>query len=258
MLTDAQLANRLETMLAGIEVPAPPVGRLLAHASQRQVRLPSHAWTAARIAVAAAIIVGAVLSATPIVAPGIVQTVEARLARLLQWTPPPVAPRSVDSAMVSRAVSLREAQALVRFPIVRPAGLPHDAAFVKLVATPTAIYSKPTHSWSIGASSLTFWYRRTHGREFGLLADIFDPRTGAPPKYIFNADEIGPNGLPKRHMNFAWRNGNQEMSIVQDANIGAAEIEAIRIAMHGIVLHPSATHAELNSGSIVKEYRVSP
>jgi hypothetical protein len=258
MLTDVQLANRLETMFAGIEVPAPPVGRLLAQASQRQVRLPSHAWTAARIAVAAAIIVGAVFSATPIVAPGIVQTVEARLARLLQWTPPPAAPRSVDSAMVSRAVSLREAQTLVRFPIVPPAGLPHDAVFVKLVATPTAVYSKPTHSWSIGASSLTFWYRRTHSREFGLLADIFEPRTGPPPKYIFDADEIGPNGLPKRHMNFAWRNGNQEMSIVQDANISAAEIGAIRIAMHGILLRPSATHAELNSGSIVKKYRVSP
>jgi hypothetical protein len=59
-------------------------------------------------------------------------------------------------------------------------------------------------------------------------------------------------------MNFAWRNGNQEMSIVQDANIGATEVEAIRVAMHGIPLRPSATHSELNSGSIVKQYRVSP
>jgi hypothetical protein len=55
------------------------------------------------------------------------------------------------------------------------------------------------------------------------MADDFDPRTGAPPKYIFNADEIGRNGLPKRYRNFAWRNGNQEVSILDDANINSSD-----------------------------------
>jgi hypothetical protein len=89
------------------------------------------------------------------------------------------------------------------------------------------------------------------------MADDYDPRTGLPPKYIFNADEIGPDGLPKRYRNFAWRNGNQEMSIVADATISAAEIEAMRVAMHGIPLQLATTRAELNAGSIVKKYGVS-
>jgi hypothetical protein len=190
----------------------------------------------------------------PIVAPGIVQNFQARLAQLLQWAPPPPAPKSVDSAIASHTVNLREAQRLVRFQIIPPTGLPRDAVLESIVATPVAVYSNVTHSWGVGPPTLTFSYWRAGGRKFSLLADDYDLRTGPPPKYIFNADEIGPNGLPKRYRNFAWRNGNQEISILEDANINSSEIRAIRTAMHGAPLRFATTRAELNAGSIVKRY----
>ncbi len=117
--------------------------------------------------------------------------------------------------MVSREVSLREAQALVPFRIVFPIGLPRDAVLVKLIATPTAVYSKLTRSWSVGAPSLTFRYRRANGRTFDVGAEAYDPRTGFPPMYVFDADEVGRDGLPKRHVNFVWRNGDQQTGIVK-------------------------------------------
>lgn len=259
MFTDAQLAPRLKQMIVGINVPPAPVAVILSQAS-RPHAIPRRdvPWarveTARRAAVLAGVVVGVLIFATPFVAPSIAQTLQARIAQLLQWTPPPPAPKSVRSAMVSREVSLKEAQALVPFHIVAPAGLPRDAVFEKLVATPTGVYSKATHSWSVGAPSLMFSYRRPHGREFSLLVDSYDPRTGSPPKYIFNADEIGADGLPKRYSNFAWRNGGQITSILQDATISAAEIETIRVAMHGTPLHLVYSRAGLGAGSIVKQY----
>lgn len=255
MLTDKQIANRLNDMIAAIEAPAPPVSELLARASRVEEPQLSYSANSIRgMAVAAAIVLALILTAMPIVAPGIVQTLQARLTQLVQWTPPPRAPKSVDSAIVSHTVNLRQAQRLVRFQIVPPTGLPRDAVLESIVATPVAVYSNVTHSWSVGPPSLTFSYRRAGGRKFALRAEDYDPRTGPPPKYIFDADEIGPNGLPKRYRNFAWRNGDQEISILEDANIDSSEISAIRTAMHGTPLHLATTRAELNAGSIVKRY----
>jgi hypothetical protein len=252
MLGDAPLSNRLAAMFAAIEVPAVPANEIMLRASTLAAPA-SRPGLAPRSAVAAGIAAAIVLAALPIIAPGFVQSWQARIAALVEWTPPPPAPKAVRSAMVSRHVTLEEAQRLVGYRIVPPSGLPHDAIETTIVATPTAVYSKTTNTWKVGAPSLAFSYRRAGGRDFGLLVDAYDPRTGAPPKYIFNADERAPNGLPKRYENFAWRNGGQITSVV-DENLTRREIETIRAAMRGVALSTATTRASLNAGSIVKMY----
>jgi hypothetical protein len=253
MLADAAISTRLAAMLAGIEVPATPTAAIVLQAS-RFTAQPSRRTAIARNAVAAAIAAAVVLAALPIVAPGFAQSLEARIAALLQWTPPPPAPKTVKSAMVSRHVTLAEAQRLVGYRIVPPIGLPRDAVETSLIATPTGVYSKTTHAWRVGPPSLTFSYRRAAGREFSLLIDAYDPRTGPPPRYMFNADERTPDGLPKRYWSFAWRNGGQITSAVADENLTQREIEAIRAAMHGAKLPYATTRDELNAGTVVKMY----
>ncbi len=99
MGTDLEIASRLNDMIAGIESPAPPLERLPENASRAQTRPPRDVRTmATRTAVAAAIVAALGLCALPLVAPGIAETVGARLTQLLQWTPPPPAPKSVASA----------------------------------------------------------------------------------------------------------------------------------------------------------------
>ncbi|MBC5829052.1 MAG: hypothetical protein GIW98_02535 [Candidatus Eremiobacteraeota bacterium] len=58
-------------------------------------------------------------------------------------------------------------------------------------------------------------------------------------------DDAAPNGHPllERHEHFAWRNGNQVMSVSEGEGISATEIEAIRVAMHGDVLPRRELHA---------------
>jgi hypothetical protein len=253
MLGDAQVSDQLAAMLAAIDVPAPPTSNIILRASTFPAPSSRRALIS-RNAVAAAIAAALALAALPIVAPGFAQSLEARIAALLQWTPPPSPPKAVKSAMVSRHVTLEEAQRLVGYRIVPPAGLPHDAAETSIVATPAAVYSKTTHAWRVGAPSLTFSYRRADGREFGLLVDAYDPRTGPPPRYMFNADERTPDGLPKRYWNFAWRNAGQITSAVADENLTRREIEAIRAAMHGAELPYATTRDELNAGTVVKMY----
>lgn len=255
MLTDTQISSRFAAMVAAIQAPHAPTGEILLRASHPEPLPRQQAVPPARTALAAAIAAGIIVVATPIVAPSVVETLQARIAQLMQWTPPPAAPKSVDSAMVPRRVSLHTAQTLVPFRIVPPAGLPRDVVSESIFATPTAVYSKVTHSWTVGPPSLTFSYRRADGKTFALVADAFDPREGLPPKYIFDADETGPDGLPRRHENFAWRNGNQTMGATDD-DISAAEIQSICAAMHGIPLRLAASRAALDSGTIVKKYRV--
>lgn len=257
MLTDAHIATRLQRTIDAIVPPAAPVNLLLARRATSHVfslrRGPS---SVQRLAVAAGILVMLTLVTTPLVAPGFVQTFQTRLAQLLQWAPPPPPSKAIESGMVQRRVTLDEARRLVGFHLVAPAGLPRGAVLENIVAIPVAIYTKRTHSWTVGAPSLTFSYRRSGGGEFALTIDEYDSNAGPPPKYIFNADEKGPDGLPRRYRNFAWRNGDQETSVVADANISAWEAEAIRGAMKGTPLPLATTRAQLNDGSIVKRYGV--
>jgi hypothetical protein len=257
MFDDAALRERLHTMIAAIETPAVPTGTISMHASRPEASFPpGKEGRITRVAIAASIAFALSLAVAPLVAPSVVETMRARIARLMLWSPPPPAPKSIDAAMVSRVVSLQAAQTLVDFLIVPPSGLPRDVVATKIFATPTAVYSEAERAWRLGAPSLNFLYRRLNGRQFSLQVAAYDPREGAPPRYMYNADEIGPDGLPKRYENFAWRNGGQRTSAIADTGLSAEEIEAIRVAMHGISLRPATTRAELMGGSIVKKYAV--
>ncbi|HEY1654928.1 MAG TPA: hypothetical protein VGF86_07440 [Candidatus Tumulicola sp.] len=243
-------------MIAGIEAPVSPASDILLRASRPDSRPSRGGPPVAGMAAVAAAAAGIVLAATPLVAPGLVAPLAARIAELMQWTPPPSPPKSVNAAMVPRLVSLATARSLVTFRIVPPTGLPRDVVSEKIFATPIGVYSKITHAWTVGPPSLTFSYRRSNGREFQFSAEKYDPHAGAPPKYLFDADETGPNGLPKRHEHFAWRNGDQSMSATEDDDLATAEIEAVRAAMHGTPLRRATSRAELHSGVIVKQYRI--
>jgi hypothetical protein len=188
-----------------------------------------------------------VFAVVPLAVPGVAQTIEQRLAALLQWAPPPPAPKSVTDAMVPNEVTVASAQRLVHFQIVPPVGLPHDAGSPKIFLTPTGAYDKSAHTWSVGPPNLTFKYRRANGREFALSAGAYDPAR-PQPKYMFDGDELGPNGLPKRHEHFTWRNGDQSMSATEGDGLSAREIRAIVAAMHGTAQHPATSRSELNSG----------
>ena len=257
MFDNAELRERLRAMIGAIEVPSTPTAAIVRRAAHSEsLPRPRNENRIAPVAIAAAVAFALILAATPSVAPSFVETLQARIARVLQWTPPPPAPRSIDAAMVPRIVSLKTAQTLVGFHIVPPSGLPRDVASLKIIATPTAVYWKAMRAWHLGAPSLSFSYRRSDGRQFTLLVDAYDPRTGTPPRYIYDADEIGRDGLPKRDDNFAWRNGGQYTSVVADAGLSAREIKAIRSAMHGVSLRLATTRAALMAGSIVKKYAV--
>ncbi len=198
------------------------------------------------LAIAAALINALVFVALPSHSLIFIQTIEARYRAALQakggFAPPPP-PESLRQSVLKQAWSspdatLATAQSRVPFTIVPPAGLPHDVMSAKIRTAPTWVYSTVTHSWRIGPSTATFIYRRPGGRSFELLADRFDPQSGPPSKYIFEAKDPTPDGQPVlvRHELFAWRNGNQIMSVVEGDGISTREIEAIRNAMHGVAL----------------------
>lgn len=229
MFSETRIAATLATYVAGVEVPPAPMDQIHRRIERRVRRDRSRRYLASALAAAVATIV-----ALPRVAPGFTQTIEQQVESVLRWTPPPRAPASVESAMKSRTGDLAAAQARVDFTIVPPTGLPKDVISEKIATTPTGVYSKITHSWSVGNPCVWFVYRRTGGRSFMVLADRFDPREGAPAKYIFE-DRGERNGreLLVRHEHFTWRNGLQIMSAIADEGISAAEIVTIRSAMRG-------------------------
>jgi hypothetical protein len=234
MFTDARIAAAFESLLGEMQPPPVPLAAIRGktacpHPFPR--RRPS-----LRFAAAAAAVAVLVCLVVPSVAPGLAQTVESEIQALLQWKPPPPAPRSVWSAMRPAAQTLATAQAQVAFKIVPPAGLPSDVVSEKISTIAAGVYSKATHSWSVGSRAVTFNYRRADGRSFMLTAHRFDSREGPPSKYIFNADEHDARGLPVRHDVYTWRNGDQAMSGVAGEGISATEIAAIRGAMRGVVV----------------------
>lgn len=245
MLDETAIAPALENMLRGIEPPAVPIAEI----RHRMAQPPRRQRVGLFLPAAAAAIV--LVLALPRIAPGVTQTIEQRVEAIVHWTPPPPPPASVESAMRSKTGTLAQAQARVAFTIVPPAGLPKGVVSERVVTIPTGVYSYATHRWSIGKPAIFFVYRRANGKSFALLADRFDPREGPPSKYIFDADERDAHGMPVRHENFAWRNGDQVMSAAAGEGLSAAEITAIRDAMHGSAVTGADRHA-----SIVKQYRL--
>lgn len=236
MFTDAGLAAALDSMLGSIEPPLVPLAQIRQKIARPQAASRS-AWRfhSAAVGTAAATLL---IFALPAVAPGITQTIEAGIEAIVHWKPPPRPPKSVESAMRSQTGTLAAAQSRVSFTIVPPAGLPKDVVFEKIATTPTGVYSKTTHSWSVGSPAVTFIYRRAGGRTFMLMAHRFDPREGPPSKYMFEGMDRIQNGreVIVRHENFTWRNRDQSMTAVAGQGITASEITDIRDAMGGIAV----------------------
>lgn len=232
MVSDAQIREGFAAMLQSIDTPGAPLEQI-----HRRMRGPSsihHDRRPFAIAAAAAVLILAL--SLPIASPGVVQTLEAKISAILHWTPPTERPpASVYQAMKPQTVSLKEAQARVHFTIVSPAGVPSDATGPTISAAPTGVYSRTTHTWSVGPTILRFVYKRSDGRSFGVSAAAASSQTTPPSKYVFEDRGVDKAGNPilVRHERFAWRNGDQIMAAVVGDGISSAEIASIRSAMHG-------------------------
>lgn len=126
---------------------------------------------------------------------------------------------------VKKVRSPQEAQALVRFQLTSPSGLPQDARIAAITAGPSGAWRAQTKRWVIGPTYVMFTYRRNDGHVFRLQAERYDPaeRQNA---YVWDAD------TGQRFDRLAWRNGDQQMSAVAD---GISDMEILRIerAMNG-------------------------
>lgn len=249
MHTDSQIRSAFEAMMHGFDVPPVPAADI-----KRRIARPTpirRRSVLLRVAAAAAIIAAIPFAISPSQTVALIESTGQRLADIMLWTPPPPPPKSLVATDRAEVATLASAQARVSFRIVPPSGLPRDVTSQRITLLPTLVYSKITHRWSRGEPVVAFDFKRTRGREFGLVAEPYDQRFGPPPAFIFEDDSTGGRMLVK-HRNFAWRNGDQMMSMSEDSNISAAEIEAIRAAMGGIPIPGTATKEGLNSGTLIK------
>ncbi|MDQ6929200.1 MAG: hypothetical protein M3126_00860 [Candidatus Eremiobacteraeota bacterium] len=247
MFDDARLGASFEAMIRAI--PAPPVA--LREIQSRMTLTPQAtrsglSFTQIALATAASVVVA--ITVLPSVSLGVVQTVEQRYAaalRALGGIAPPPAPKALISKLSSQNATLARAQARVSFTIVAPKGLPADITSSKILTTETGIYAKDTRGWQTGPAEVNFVYNRSGSRMFALRAERYDPQGEMPGKYMFEARDPGPDGRPVlvKHEQFAWRNGDQEMTITQSEDISASEIETIRVAMRGVPLPRRELHA---------------
>lgn len=143
----------------------------------------------------------------------------------LVFSPLPKAMVRALQADLKRVRSPREAQALVRFHMTPPLGLPPDAHLAGITAGPSGAWRAQTKRWELGPTYAMFTYKRNDGRIFRLQAERYDPaeRQNA---YIWDAD------TGRRFDRFTWRNGDQQMSAVADG-ISDSEILRIERAMNG-------------------------
>ncbi|MBV8245138.1 MAG: hypothetical protein JOZ38_04380 [Candidatus Eremiobacteraeota bacterium] len=229
MLADARISTLLRTTIAAIDVPPAPVQEIRAKMRREPLRPARGRY----VAVAAAAAVALAIVAFPRESFGVVESMEAKIAQILHWVPPPPPPKSVTDKMVTREVSLSEAQARAGFTVVSPAGLPPDVVRQTISMAPTGVYDTQARAWRSGPPAVGFQYWRRDGRSFVLLAHRADPHEPAPSKFVYE-DMGGPGKLVliKREL-FVWRNGNQTMQIAAGDAISAREIVAIRTAMHG-------------------------
>jgi hypothetical protein len=235
MFTDARIRVAMAAMIESIDVPPVSMSRIQRKIAEPQTAAPQTSLSL-QLALAAAAAVAVVVLAFPSVSLGVVQSVEAQIISTLRWTPPPPAPRSVESALRTQAGSLAVAQSRVRFTIVPPAGLPKDVTSVKITTTPTGLYTKATNSWRVGAPFVGFTYDRSGRRSFTIIASALDSQDGPPSKYMFEDKGQASDGheILVRHSRFAWRTGNQIMTAIEGEGVSAAEIVAIRDAMGGV------------------------
>lgn len=262
MLTDAQLETGIAAMLAGIDAPPASVTAIRRYmllqqqsASGRRRRIQFPALAAAAAAVA--------LILLPVLAPAIVQSLEARYRAALQalgGIAPPSPPKAVLSTLKSQPETLASAQKRVSFTIFPPVGLPRDIVSTTIRTVSTGTYTPATHSWKTGPMEVQFFYRRSGGREFVLIADPYDPNGEKPSKYIFDADGRDAKGRPVliKHENFAWHNGDQLMTVTAGPDLTAAEIRNIKSAMHGLPVAQRTLHSPLTPKTMRLRVLVRP
>jgi hypothetical protein len=231
MTTDEQLRDGLRAMLQSVQAPAISLEQIhrRMQAPMQYDRRPFAIGAAAAAALAVAV-------ALPIASPGVVQTLEQKIAAILHWTPPATRPpASLYQAMKPETVSLDEAQKRVNFTIVVPSGLPSDATGPSIQVAPTGVYSRTTHAWSKGPDVVMFTYKRADSRTFLVSASGIANSDLPQSKYSFEDRGVDKAGNPilVRHERFVWRNGDQRMSIIADDSISAAEILVIQGTMHG-------------------------
>ena len=232
MITDRQLRDGLLAMLQSIEAPAISIEQI-----DRRIHAPVHHDRRAFAVGAAAAAALAAVVAIPIASPGVVQTLEQKVEQMLHWSPPAIAPpASVTSAMEPQTVSLQQAQARVKFTLVAPAGLPSDASSPAIKVAAVGVYAESTRTWSVGHSVVSFNYTRPGGRQFMLTAGPAASQTTPPSRYVYDADvkrfDAAGNPIPVKFEVFVWRNGDQITTAIAEG-ISAAEVAAIRTAMHG-------------------------
>ena len=254
MFPDLRIRTAVETMIGAIDAPPVPWANIRHRISQPQtVKRPAPPY--ARFAIAASLVLVAMSFAFPSASQALIQSIEERYRAALHamggYAPPPV-PTSFASTLTPTVTTLADARSRVPFTIVEPAGLPSDVVSQKIAVAPTGVYSEKTHTWGAGPPMVTFTYHRAHGHWFALVATSFDAAY-VPSQYLFEAQDEMAHGRPVivRRENFAWRNGNQLMSIAVSNGISASEIDAIRLAMSGtpLVLQKKSTRG---SGGFVR------
>lgn len=140
MHADASLAGRIAAAIGSIPSPAAPVATILERAQRvrsQPLRRPAAGWRGAAVAAGIAVALGA--ASLPLVAPGAAQTMEARIAQFLGWTPPPPPPHTLDAPMRPHVVTLEAARRSLPFPLVVPTGLPGGVAGMTIYEAKTGL-----------------------------------------------------------------------------------------------------------------------
>lgn len=235
MVSESQLRANFYDMLGKLVVPEMPSAfiraRIDALPVERVDRYHLKPWVPAA---AAAFIVACSL---PVVAPGFTLSLEERVAKILQWSAPPVpVSPSLRPMLRGRVLDLAAAKRSVDFRIVPPVGLPAGSVSTEIRVASKGIYSAKTHRWVTGSKYVEFEYARRDGGTFNLIAAPGSSLAAAPLRYMLEERGMDATGKPMvvRRERFVWRNGSQVMTAIVSDHLSAKEILAIRDAMNGI------------------------
>lgn len=253
MFSDKRIREKFNNLVDAIQVPPHRYEDIVRRAQSEPPRAKRPRFIRPVLAAAACIAVGMLMF--PTASSAFVQSLQAinRAALVaLGGIAPPPAPKSFVSALEPHTMTLAQAQARATFTIVPPEGLPADTQTTKIEVGPTGVYDARTHRWKRGTAEIVFAVHRPGGRVFYALAQRFDARSEMP-KFVFDADSPLVHGRPalKKYENFAWRNGDQQMSIVEGHGVTAAEILAIERAMRGIPVPLRALHAPSHGNAVL-------
>jgi len=239
MYAEARLAEAMDSMVRGIDAPPVAHAAIRARMSAPLATIARPRAPFARYALAMAAAIALFLAIFPRTSLAVLERFEhivvdsyAAAYKVIGWTPPPP-PKSLRAG-ASQRLSLAAAQAKEPFTIVVPAGVPSDARLTSVRTMPVLVYDKTRKRWSKGTPAIELRYKRSRNRDFSFMIEADDPRLGPTSKYIYEAEDLRGGKVELiKHERFQWRNVDQLMTAVEDDGISAAEIEAVRSAMHG-------------------------